>query len=55
MHSGGFFFQAFVYLTAAVLSVPVAKRLDLGSVLGYLIAGFIGAVILIWVGRLIKR
>ena len=39
MHSGGFFFQAFVYLVAAVLSVPIAKRLGLGSVLGYLIAG----------------
>jgi monovalent cation:proton antiporter-2 (CPA2) family protein len=33
------FFQAFVYLTAAVISVPIAKRLGLGSVLGYLVAG----------------
>jgi len=41
MHGEGFFFQAFVYLAAAVISVPVAKRLGLGSVLGYLIAGFI--------------
>ncbi|MFT5085795.1 MAG: monovalent cation:proton antiporter-2 (CPA2) family protein [Candidatus Latescibacterota bacterium] len=41
MHSDGFFWQAFVYLTAAVLSVPIAKRLGLGSVLGYLIAGAI--------------
>lgn len=41
MHEGGFFYQAFVYLTAAVVSVPVAKRLGLGSVLGYLIAGII--------------
>ena len=41
MHQGGFFFQAFVYLTAAVISVPVAKKLGLGSVLGYLIAGII--------------
>lgn len=41
MHGEGFFFQAFVYLVAAVVSVPVAKRLGLGSVLGYLIAGFI--------------
>lgn len=39
MHSGGFLFQAFVYLTAAVLSVFLAKRLGLGSVLGYLLAG----------------
>lgn len=28
-----------VYLAAAVLAVPVAKRLGLGAVLGYLIAG----------------
>lgn len=40
MHSD-FFGQAFVYLIAAVLSVPIAKRLGLGSVLGYLIAGVI--------------
>ncbi len=36
-----FLFQAFVYLTAAVIAVPVAKRLGLGSVLGYLIAGIV--------------
>ncbi|MDH3258851.1 MAG: monovalent cation:proton antiporter-2 (CPA2) family protein, partial [Deltaproteobacteria bacterium] len=41
MHGEGFFYQAFVYLSAAVISVPLAKRLGLGSVLGYLIAGFI--------------
>ncbi|MFM2480482.1 monovalent cation:proton antiporter-2 (CPA2) family protein [Celerinatantimonas sp. YJH-8] len=34
-----FFFNAFIYLAAAVLSVPIATRLGLGSVLGYLIAG----------------
>ncbi len=33
--------QAFIYLMAAVIAVPVAKRLGLGSVLGYLIAGVI--------------
>ncbi len=33
------FFQAFIYLLAAVISVPLAKRLGLGSVLGYLLAG----------------
>ena len=38
---GGFLQQAFVFLTAAVFSVPIAKRLGLGSVLGYLIAGVI--------------
>ena len=35
------FFQVFVYLLAAVISVPLAKRLGLGSVLGYLIAGIV--------------
>ena len=39
MHGEGFFFQAFIFLAAAVVSVPIAKRLGLGSVLGYLIAG----------------
>ncbi|HEU4407036.1 MAG TPA: monovalent cation:proton antiporter-2 (CPA2) family protein [Polyangiaceae bacterium] len=39
MHAEGFFFQAFVYLAAAVVAVVVAKRLGLGSVLGYLLAG----------------
>jgi monovalent cation:proton antiporter-2 (CPA2) family protein len=33
--------QAIVYLGAAVISVPIAKRLGLGSVLGYLIAGVV--------------
>ncbi|NNF04922.1 MAG: potassium transporter [Rhodothermales bacterium] len=37
--SGGFLFQAFVFLAAAVISVPIAKRFGLGSVLGYLLAG----------------
>lgn len=41
MHDGGFFFQAFIYLTAAIISVPIAKKVGLGSVLGYLIAGII--------------
>lgn len=31
--------SAFIYLCAAVITVPLAKRLGLGSVLGYLIAG----------------
>jgi CPA2 family monovalent cation:H+ antiporter-2 len=38
---GGFLFQAFVYLCAAVIAVPIAKRLGLGSVLGYLLAGIL--------------
>jgi monovalent cation:proton antiporter-2 (CPA2) family protein len=52
MQNEAFFFQAFVYLVAAVLSVPIAKRLGLGSVLGYLIAGvIIGPFVLGFVGR----
>jgi monovalent cation:proton antiporter-2 (CPA2) family protein len=43
--------QAFVYLCAAVLFVPLAKRLGLGSVLGYLLAGVaIGPFVLGLVG-----
>ncbi len=41
MYGQGFFFQAFVYLGAAVIAVPIAKRLGLGSVLGYLLAGMV--------------
>lgn len=52
MHNEDLFFQAFIYLVAAVLSVPVAKRLGLGSVLGYLIAGvIIGPFVLGFVGN----
>ncbi len=36
-----FFLQAFIYLAAAVVAVPLAKRLGLGSALGYLLAGLI--------------
>lgn len=49
--SGDFLFMAFVYLGAAVIAVPVAKRLGLGSVLGYLLAGVaIGPFVLGFVG-----
>ncbi|MBZ5486770.1 cation:proton antiporter [Halomonas aquamarina] len=34
-----YFIQAFIYLVAAVIAVPLAKRFGLGSVLGYLVAG----------------
>ncbi len=37
----GLLFQAFIYLLAAVATVPIAKQLGLGSVLGYLLAGVI--------------
>lgn len=36
-----YFIQAFIYLAAAVIAVPLAKRLGLGSVLGYLVAGVV--------------
>lgn len=39
MYNSEFFFQAFIFLAAAVISVPLAKKLGLGSVLGYLLAG----------------
>ncbi len=52
MHEGGFFYQAFVYLSAAVIAVPVAKKLGLGSVLGYLIAGvLIGPFVFGFIGE----
>ena len=41
MQNQDFFFQAIIYLAAAVVSVPLAKKLGLGSVLGYLMAGII--------------
>ena len=34
--TGDFLFQAFVYLSAAVISVPIAKRLGLSQPLGLL-------------------
>jgi CPA2 family monovalent cation:H+ antiporter-2/glutathione-regulated potassium-efflux system ancillary protein KefC len=36
-----FLFQLFIFLAAAAIAVPIAKKLGLGSVLGYLIAGII--------------
>jgi len=51
MH-GNFLFQAFIYLAAATLALPIAKRLGLGSALGYLLAGvLIGPYVLGWVGN----
>jgi monovalent cation:proton antiporter-2 (CPA2) family protein len=41
MSADSFLPQAFVYLLAAVVAVPVARRLGLGSVLGYLLAGIV--------------
>jgi monovalent cation:proton antiporter-2 (CPA2) family protein len=39
MQEQGFLHQALIYLAAGVIVVPVFKRLGLGSVLGYLVAG----------------
>src|SRR5207237_7253845 len=39
MEPHGFLQQALVYLAAGVIAVPLFRRLGLGSVLGYLIAG----------------
>ena len=36
-----FLLQLFIFLAAAAIAVPVAKKLGLGSVLGYLIAGIL--------------
>ena len=33
--------MAVIYLAAAIVAVPIAKRLGLGSVLGYLMAGIL--------------
>ncbi|MEE4119959.1 MAG: cation:proton antiporter [Paracoccaceae bacterium] len=37
----GFLYFATIYLAAAVVAVPLASRLGLGSVLGYLLAGIV--------------
>ena len=46
----GFLYQASIYLAAAVIAVPIAARLGLGSVLGYLAAGIIIGPVLNLVG-----
>ena len=52
MNPHDFLFQAIIFLTVAVIFVPIAKKLGLGSVLGYLLAGVvIGPFILGFVGN----
>jgi monovalent cation:proton antiporter-2 (CPA2) family protein len=46
-----YFIQAFIYLCAAVIAVPLAKRFGLGSVLGYLIAGVVIGPVVGLVGK----
>lgn len=41
MNTSDFLLQAAIYLCAAIILVPVFKKLGLGSVLGYLIAGIL--------------
>ncbi len=41
MNQQAFLSQAMIFLAAAVIMVPLAKKLGLGSVLGYLLAGII--------------
>jgi CPA2 family monovalent cation:H+ antiporter-2/glutathione-regulated potassium-efflux system protein KefB len=48
----GLLFQMMIYLAAAVLVVPLAKRIGMGSVLGYLVAGIlIGPYLLGFIGE----
>jgi CPA2 family monovalent cation:H+ antiporter-2 len=50
--NNGFLLQAIVYLGAAMICVPVAKKLGMGSVLGYLIAGIlIGPFLMGFIGE----
>jgi Kef-type K+ transport system membrane component KefB len=52
MEHNSFLFQALIYLAAAVLFVPLAKKTGLGSVLGYLLAGVvIGPFVLGFIGE----
>ncbi len=46
-----FLFQAMIYLAASVAAVPLAARLGLGSVLGYLLAGVLIGPVLHLVGN----
>ena len=47
-----FLLQAIIYLSAAVICVPIAKKLGLSSILGYLFAGIIiGPFVLGFIGQ----
>jgi CPA2 family monovalent cation:H+ antiporter-2 len=50
--NNGFFHDALIYLAAAIVFVPLAKKLGMGSVLGYLLGGIvIGPFFLGFVGE----
>ncbi len=50
--STGFLFQALVFMGASIVLVPIAKKIGLSSVLGYLVAGIlIGPFVLGFVGE----
>lgn len=52
MNQHSLLFQSMVYLAAAIVFVPLAKKMGLGAVLGYLIAGIIiGPSILGFIGK----
>ena len=46
---------AVVYLAAAIIAVLVTKRLGLGSVLGYLLAGILIGPFLLYLGNSSRR
>src|SRR5213592_515429 len=40
-HTPAWLLNSFIYLSAAVVAVPVSKTLGLGSIIGYLAAGIV--------------
>ncbi|MDT8346753.1 MAG: monovalent cation:proton antiporter-2 (CPA2) family protein [Flavobacteriaceae bacterium] len=49
--SDSFLLQAIIYLGSAIICVPIAKKLGLSSIIGYLFAGIlIGPSVLGWIG-----
>ncbi|MBC9931463.1 monovalent cation:proton antiporter-2 (CPA2) family protein [Chitinophaga qingshengii] len=52
MNQHSLLFQSMVYLAAAIVFVPLAKKMGLGAVLGYLIAGvIIGPSVMGFIGK----
>ena len=40
-HLPAWLINSFIYLAAAVVAVPIAKKLGLGTIIGYLAAGIV--------------